>query len=239
MGSSFRQNLLNRIQSVYNEAKAHITTVKAKNNMLIDTVFYTWYMKKTTTKLFIGFVVLAALGAGIYGAFSATVSSTGNEFETGSLALDGGNGDGVAISPVYYKTNAVPGDSGATATSCPLIQNTGSVNVANGDFRVYAGALTGTPDTDLTDEINVTIERGTGSNVDCTGFTPAATIYTGTLTDFQTTKNSWAAGIDTGIGLNASASQRFRISTTLSATAPNTVQGKQSGTQAVTWEVRS
>jgi hypothetical protein len=190
-------------------------------------------------KVFISLAVLIGLGAGIYGAFQASVSSTGNQFASGTLTLDGGNGNGVAISPVYLKTNAVPGDTGATATSCPSLQNTGSVNVANGDFRVYAGALTGTPDSDLTDEITVTIQRGTGTAADCSDFVSTATIYSGTLTDFQTNVNSWASAIDTGIGLNAAAAQRFRVSTELSASAPNTVQGKQSGTQAINWEVRS
>lgn len=195
--------------------------------------------KSLTKKILAGLIVLTALGAGIFGAFSASVSSNGNEFESGTLTLDGGNGDGVAISPVYYKTNAVPGDSGATATSCPVLQNTGSVDVASGNFRVFAGALTGTPDTDLTDEINVTIQRGSGSDADCSDFVSSATVYNGTLTDFQTNHNGWASAIDAGVGLNAGSSQRFRVITELSPTAPNTVQGKQSGTQAVNWEVRS
>jgi hypothetical protein len=190
-------------------------------------------------KIFISIAVLIGLGAAIYGAFSASVSSTGNQFASGTLTLDGGNGDGVAISPVYLKTNAVPGDTGDTATSCPSLQNTGSVDVANGDFRVYAGTLTGSPDTDLTDEITITIERGTGTEVDCSDFVSSATIYSDTLTDFQTNVNDWASAIDTGVALDASDAQRFRVSTELSASAPNSVQGKQSGTQAINWEVRS
>jgi len=189
--------------------------------------------------------ILAALGVtallvgGIYGAFSATVSSTGNEFASGTLTLDGGNGNGVAISPVYFKTNAIPGDSGATATSCPSIQNSGSVNVPNGSFKLYAGTLTGVPAVALTNQITVTVERGTGTLADCSDFVSGATVYTNTLTNFQTAANSYATGIDTGVGLNAGASQRFQISTVLSAAAPNNVQGLQSGVQAVTWEARS
>lgn len=141
--------------------------------------------KKIITRIFLILLVISSLGFGVYGLFSSSVSSTNNQFELGTITLDGGNGNGVAISPIYSKTNAVPGDSGATATSCPLIQNTGSVAVSNGNFKVYAGTLTGTPDTVLTNEITITIQRGTGTLTNCSDFAPSTTIYTGTLTNFS------------------------------------------------------
>jgi len=191
-------------------------------------------------KLLAGTALLAlVLGAGVYGVFTASVSSTGNQFSSGTLFLDAGNGNGVDVSPVYFRSNAVPGDSGTTANSCPLVTNTGSVVVPNGNFKIYAGSLVGVPDTALTDEIDVTIQRGTGTATDCSDFVSSATIYTGTLTDFQTNVISYATGIDTGVGLNAAAAQRFRVITNYDVSAGPSSQGSQSGVQAVTWEART
>lgn len=78
---------------------------------------------------------------------------------------------------------------GASVSECITVTYAGDLLPAA--VRLH-GTTTGTADTYL----DTTIEVGTGGTFgDCTGFTPSATIYTGTLANFSTTHTNWTNGV--------------------------------------------
>lgn len=173
----------------------------------------------------------------MYGAFSATVSSTGNQFSTGAISISAdGGANGVATQPVYFKSNAVPGDNGNNGTMCVKVQNTGSTNATG--FKLY-GSYTGTPTAALVSQLNLTVEQGTGDSKTCSDFTSGSTIYTGTLQDFQTNHTSFSNGVTLG-SLNAGAARTYRFYIELPSGAnPASIQNASAGNQTFTWEIQS
>jgi|GEM_PF-3393583 len=188
-------------------------------------------------KLFGVGAVLLVLAGGIYGAFSATVSSTGNQFSTGSIGLSADGGDaGVATQPVYFKTNAVPGDNGNNGTECVVIENVGSADGTS--YKLY-GSTTGTPTAALVNQLELTIEEGTGDEKDCSDFTPSSTVYDGSLAAFQSGHTSFANGINLG-SLNSGAKKTYRYYIELPGNAdPASIQDATAGNQSFTWEIQS
>lgn len=183
------------------------------------------------------FAVVAVLGGGIYGAFSATVSSTGNQFSTGDIGLSAdGGAPGAATQPVYFKDNAVPGDNGNNGTECVSIENVGSA--AASGFKLY-GATAGTPTAALTGVLELTIEEGTGDEKDCSDFAPTSTVYDGSLADFQANNTSFANGVDLGT-LAPGASSSYRYTIVLPEDVdPAGIQNASAGNQTFTWEIQS
>ncbi len=190
-----------------------------------------------TKKAFGIAAVLLVLAGGIYGAFSATVSSTGNQFSTGAteISADGG-ASGVATQPVYFKTNAVPGDNGNNGTQCVKITNIGSTNGSG--YKLY-GSVTGSPTAALVSQLNLTIEEGTGNAKNCSDFVPGSTVYNGTLEDFQADHTSFSNGVNLG-SLASSASKTYRFFIELPSNAnPASIQNASAGNQSFTWEIQS
>lgn len=194
-------------------------------------------MNSTAKKLFGIGAVLLVLAGGVYGAFSATVSSTGNQFSTGAFTISAdGGASGVATTPVYFKSNAVPGDNGNNGTECVKITNTG--NNAASSFKLY-GSTTGTPTAALVSQLNLTVEQGTGDAKNCSDFTSSSNVYTGTLQDFQTNRTSFTNGVSLGT-LASGASKSFRFHIELPAGAnPASIQNASAGNQSFTWEIQS
>jgi hypothetical protein len=93
--------------------------------------------------------------------------------------------------------------------------------------------------------VDLTVEKGTGSGAfpSCTGFTTQSTIYSGTLANFATTKNSYANGILAFPGATTKWSTGdtlvYRFTVTLNAATPDTAQGGTSGSHSFTWEARN
>ncbi|MBN8868019.1 MAG: hypothetical protein J0H98_10740 [Solirubrobacterales bacterium] len=195
-------------------------------------------MSSITKKVFGVAAVLLVLAGGVYGAFSATVSSTGNQFSTGAQAISAdGGGDGVATHPVYFKTNAVPGDNGDNGEECVKITNIGTTNGAS--YKLY-GSTTGTPTAALTSQLELTIREGSGDATDCSDFVAAgAPVYQGTLQDFQSGKTSFASGVDLG-SLASAASKTYQFYVELPSDAdPASIQNANAGNQTFTWEIQS
>jgi hypothetical protein len=97
--------------------------------------------------------------------------------------------------------------------------------------------------------VNLKVEAGTQATSTypkCEGFTPAssgATVYEGTLAAFATEHNTFATGITTNPASatkwETNNSVVYRFTATLSSSAPNTVQGKTTGTHAFIWEAQN
>ena len=190
------------------------------------------------TKIVLSVLLVGLLGSvavlGIFGAFSSTTTNPNNEFSVGSVAI-ADNDSGQAL---YSLSNAMPGD---TTTSCIKVTYTGSLP---SDVKLFTSSSVGT----LGQYIDLVVTPGTQSSStfpDCTGFTPDAggAIYTGTLANFATTKNSYANGVSDFPGTTTAWAQNdsvvYRFQVTLQSGAPDTVQGQTTGTHAFSWEARN
>jgi predicted ribosomally synthesized peptide with SipW-like signal peptide len=179
-------------------------------------------------------VVIGVTGAlaafGTFSAFSDTKSNNGNSFSAGTVTLT----DNAATVAMFNAVNdAVPG--APSTDRCIKVSYTGSLAAT---VKLYTGDTTGG---NLAPYTDVTITPGTYSGAEpafpsCTNFAASgAAIYTGTLDNFRTTKNSWANGVTAVAAPNTV----YKFSYTLNSGTPNTVQGGSTGTHSYTWEARN
>lgn len=116
-------------------------------------------------------LLVAAVGAAIFSAYSTVTSNEGNTFTAGSITLT----DNDSGSALFSVSGFVPGD---------VFQRCIQVNYASTGAVQSSVRLYGTTSGDgLADYIDVEIRRGTtpATNIsgDCTGFTADATDYQG------------------------------------------------------------
>ena len=179
-------------------------------------------------------VVIGVTGAlaafGTFAAFTDTTSNTGNQFTAGTVTLTN-NSTSAMFNNV---TGATPG--AASTDRCIKVAYTGSLAAT---VKLYT---TDSSSGALSQYTDVTITPGTYSGPDpafpsCTGFTPDAggAIYTGTLDNFRTAKNSYANGV-TAV---SAPSAVYRFSYQLNASAPDSAQGATTGSHSYTWEARN
>jgi hypothetical protein len=179
--------------------------------------------------------VLGSLSAlGIFGAFSSTTSNAGNQITAGTVVLS----DNDAGAAMYNLTNAKPGDS---VTKCIKVTYTGSLDA---DVHLYTASTIGS----LGQYVDLTITPGTQTSPSfpsCTGFTAdsGGALYTGTLQNFGSTKNSYANGVVDYPGAatkwSTNDSVVYQFTATLQSAAPDTAQGLTTGSHAFTWEARN
>lgn len=163
-----------------------------------------------------------------YSAFSATTSNPTNNWTSGTVAL----ADNDANTALFTATNLKPG---ATDTKCVNVTSSGSLAST---VKLYGTSYATT--NALADVIALKVEEGTGAtNAACAGFTAGSTLYDGTVKDFAGAKTSFATGVSSWAPTGtASETKSYRVTYTLSATAPNTAQG---GTASLgfTWEAQN
>lgn len=163
-----------------------------------------------------------------YSAFSATTSNPTNNWTSGTVAL----ADNDANTALFTATNLKPG---STDAKCINVTSSGSLASA---VKLYGTSYATT--NALADVIALKVEEGTGAtNAACAGFTGASTLYDGTVKDFAGAKTSFATGVSSWAPTGtASETKSYRVTYTLSATAPNTAQG---GTASLgfTWEAQN
>lgn len=175
----------------------------------------------------------AVVSTASYSAFSATTVNPTSNWTAGSVAL----ADDDNNTALFTATGLKPGSTGA---NCITVTSTGSLAST---VKLYAtNAQTSSA---LASNTALVIEQGTGGGFgSCSGFTPAAT--NGTLTPANTTLASFASGSTSfanGLGSwaptgTASESRVYRITYTVSSTAPNTVQGT-TASLGLTWEAQN
>jgi hypothetical protein len=191
-------------------------------------------------KLLLTFLLVGVLGGlaglGVFGAFSSTTSNSNNSFAAGSVTI----GDNDANSALYSVTNAKPG---TTTSGCIKVTYTGTLA---SDVHLYTTSTIGS----LGQYVDLTITPGTQTGTpafpSCTGFTPdsGGALYTGTLANFATTKNTYANGVVDYPGTVATSwaandAVVYQFNATLQAAAPDTAQGLTTGSHAFTWEARN
>jgi hypothetical protein len=193
---------------------------------------------KTSTKVLLTALCVGALGSlaamGVFGAFSATTTNAGNNITAGNVAI----ADNDAGAAMYSITNAKPGES---VSKCIKVTYTGSIDA---DVRIYTTSTIGS----LGQYVDLTITPGTQATStfpSCTGFTADASgaLYTGSLQNFGTTKNSYANGVadypGSGTKWTANESVVYQVTATLQSSAPDTAQGLTTGSHTFTWEARN
>lgn len=191
------------------------------------------------TKVLLTVLCVGALGSlaamSVFGAFSATTTNAGNEITAGTVAI----GDNDAGAAMYTVTNAKPGDS---VEKCIKVTYTGSLDA---DVRLYTTSSIGA----LGQYVDLTITPGTQSSStfpNCSGFAadPGGAIYSGTLANFASTKNSYANGVVDNPGTSATKwvnndAVVYKITATLQSSAPEAAQGQTTGAHTFTWEARN
>ncbi len=191
------------------------------------------------TKVLRTLVVLGVLaciaGAGVFSAFSSQTDNPGNVITAGTVVLS----DNDAGSALYSLTAAKPGESQA---SCIKVTYTGSLDAS---VRIYTPSTIG----ELGSSVNLKIEPGTQASPSfpsCTGFTPdsGGALYEGTLASFAAEHNSFANGVADFPGTSATKwatndAVVYRVTATLSASAPDSAQGKTTGSHIIRWEAQN
>lgn len=191
------------------------------------------------TKILRTLVVLGILaciaGAGVFSAFSSQTDNPGNVVTAGSVTL----ADNDAGTALYTLTAAKPGDS---QTSCIKVTYSGTLNA---NVRIYTPSTIG----ELGPNVTLKIEPGTQTTPSfpsCTGFTPdsGGALFEGTLSSFAAEHNSYANGIVDFPGTSATKwvtddAVVYRVTATLSAGAPDSAQGKTTGTHILRWEAQN
>jgi predicted ribosomally synthesized peptide with SipW-like signal peptide len=187
--------------------------------------------RKTLLTLLLVGVVGATAGLGTFSAFSSTTDNTGNSFSAGTVTIS----DNDAGSALYSVSAAKPGD---TYTKCILLTYSGSLDA---DVKLYTTSSINA----FGSNVDLTIEKGTGSGSfpSCTGFSAQSTLYTGTLSNFASTYNSYTNGIAAYPGSATKWATGdtlvYRFTVTLNASTPNSAQGGTTGTHSFTWEARN
>jgi hypothetical protein len=193
---------------------------------------------KTTTKVLLTALCVGALGSlaamGVFGAFSSTTTNAGNTITAGTVAI----ADNDAGAAMYSITNAKPGES---VSKCIKVTYTGSLDA---DVHIYTSSTIGA----LGQYVELTITPGsqtTPTFPSCTGFVAdsGGALYTGTLANFATTKNSYANGVvdypGTGTKWAANESVVYQVTATLQSSAPEAAQGATTGAHTFSWEARN
>jgi hypothetical protein len=178
---------------------------------------------------------LGLAGFGVYSAYTATTSNTGDSFASGSVAIQ----DNDSSTAMLALANAKPGDSDS---SCVRVTYTGSLSA---NVRLY-GASSGA----LAPYLTLTITRGTDpapSFDSCAGFTADATnyigagagiVYQGGLAALGT---NWATGVvdpTSGSPETWTNAEFHSYRYTISLDDNNAAQN-QTGTASFTWEARN
>jgi predicted ribosomally synthesized peptide with SipW-like signal peptide len=175
----------------------------------------------------------ALAGFGTFSAFTSTTTNSGNSFAAGTVFVD----DNDAGAAMYTVSNQKPG---VATQRCIKVTYSGSMAA---DVKLYTLSTVGA----VADYIDLTVEKGTGnpSFPNCTGFTPEATIYTGELDDFTTSKNSYANGISVFPGAQTQWNQndalvyRFTLALQDDNNANGGATPLSTGSHAFTWEARN
>lgn len=193
---------------------------------------------RTSTKVLLTALCVGALGSlaamGVFGAFSSTTTNAGNTITAGTVAI----ADNDAGAAMYSIAGAKPGES---VSKCIKVTYTGSLDA---DVRIYTGSTIGS----LGQYVDLTITPGTQTTStfpSCTGFTadPGGAIYTGTLQNFGSTKNTYANGVadypGSGTKWATNESVVYQVTAALQSSAPDAAQGLTTGAHTFTWEARN
>lgn len=170
----------------------------------------------------------AVAGLGVFAAFTATTTNTGNSIQSGTVSIT----NNLGALALYNSNSAGPGSSIAR---CIKVTYNGNLT---SNVRLYR-SNTVTNGTQFT----LQVERGTGltgTGGACTGFTTPTTVYNG---DLQTLGTDWATGPDARGGAPWAAGDvvdyRFTVSVPDDPTPNAHTTPVSSSSHSFTWEARN
>jgi predicted ribosomally synthesized peptide with SipW-like signal peptide len=191
--------------------------------------------RKTLVTLLVLGVVGTLAGVGTFSAFTSTTDNVGNTFAAGTVYI----GDNDAGSAMYNVTNQAPG---AVTTKCIRLTYTGSLAA---DVKLYTSSTVNA----LGTYVDLSIDKGTmpGATTfpNCTGFVAESNVFSNTLANFTTTKNSYANGISAFPGVQTSWAQndtvvyQFTLTLQNNAAANGGATALTTGAHTFTWEARN
>jgi hypothetical protein len=188
-------------------------------------------ISRLSTVLGVG-VAIVGTGAFVmtssYSSFTSATSNGANSWTAGSVKLtDDDGGSGV----LFNASNLKPGSTGS---NCITVTSDGSLPAL---VKLYA---TGASDNGLSAYVNLQIDVGTGGGFgSCGAFAAGQNVFTGTLSTFGAA-TGYTNGIDGKWTTSGSANESkvYRITYTLSPSAPDAAQSKTSSA-TLTWEAQN
>lgn len=169
--------------------------------------------------------VSATVVRGSQAAFSGTTSADANSMAAGTVLLDD---DGTG-STMFSVSEMKPGQ---TETRCITVTYTGSLAAS---VKLYRGAITPTTG-HLGTYLDAVVDEGSGANTtgfDCTNFSAASAIYSGTLESLAT---AYAGGSGTWAPTANGQTRQYRVALTLQD--DNNAQGKTAAFDII-WEAQN
>jgi predicted ribosomally synthesized peptide with SipW-like signal peptide len=171
-----------------------------------------------------------------FAAFSATTTNPNNSFSAGTVTLT----DDHQPSTVMFNASGLK--PGSTGSSCIKVTYNGSL-AANVKLYVKSGDLTNTTG-DLSPYLTLQVAEGTGSASDCSDFAGGSNLYnptgsgdtTKTLSDFATTKTTFATGVSAFAPTGAAQTKTYKLTYWLQD--QTLAQGKNNSVK-FTWEAQN
>lgn len=195
--------------------------------------------RNTAVAVTAGFLVSGVLvWHSSYAAFSDSTTNPGNSWTAGQVDLSD-NKNGTAL---FAVTSMVPGTTGS---KCIVVTYSGNVATAVKMYGAYTDAdANAVPDaTGLASYVELAVQEGSGSQENCSDFSPTSTLY-GTQPTFDATRT--AAHFVTNVGSYATGVSSWAPSSTTSRTYKISYQLKdndlaqgQSLELDFVWEARS
>jgi predicted ribosomally synthesized peptide with SipW-like signal peptide len=188
--------------------------------------------KKVLRTILVAGVLSALAALATFSAFSSQTDNPGNDVTAGTVALTDNDGDSAA----YSMSNAKPGL--ASTPFCIRVAYSGSLDA---DLKMYTPSSIGS----LGQYVNLKVEPGSQvtPNTNCTGFVADAggAVFDAALNTFPT---SYATGVSDFPGASAtkwvnSDAVVYRVTATLSASAPDAAQSLTTGSHTIRFEARN
>jgi hypothetical protein len=155
-----------------------------------------WGKPRFEKKVGLTLTVLTAFGltasAATFAAFSDTTDNSGNQFVAGSVDID----DNDAAAVLYDNFDGTPnGKPGDTESGCIVVTFNGSLDST---VKLYSASTLNANSLDDQLTLDITSGSGVATPGDCTGFTAngaTGDVYTGSLANFVSTKNTYTNGV--------------------------------------------
>lgn len=166
----------------------------------------------------------AVISGASYAAFSGSTDNAGNNWRTGTVALDDDH-QGTAL---FEIDDLVPGDTGE---QCLTVTATTS---SPAEVRFYGADVV---DGGAADHLDLIVERGTATGPGCEGFTAQDGVFADTLGALAAS-TSFADGHGSWTPTTGTEDTVYRITYRLGEDTPNSAQGTSASTTFV-WEAQT
>jgi hypothetical protein len=196
-----------------------------------------------TARRLIGFAVLPvalmaatfAVAGPSYSVFNRTTSNAANSWSAGTVTLqNNSSGTNAQIGSALFTVSGL--QPGASASKCVAVTSTSSVTTG---VSLYVSNVAPTGAGNLPSYVSMSVTIGTGSsgtNGDCTGYTPTSTLATNVHLDSLPT--TYAGGLTPWAPTGGTDTRVFKFTYTVDMTVPNTLQNSTAGATLV-WEAQS